>query len=478
VYRTRSEGESTVGDILFELAIIVVLTVANGFFAASEIAIVSARKGRLEQQAQAGSRGAAVALELAEYPNRFLSTVQVGITLISTLAAAFGGANLAEELTPHLAAIPALAPYAEQLAFALVVVLISYLSLIIGELVPKRLALQSAERVSSAVAPVMRTVSRVASPVVWFLTTSTELVLRVLGRSDVREEPVTEDDIIALVHEGAEEGTVEPSESQLIANVFALTDRSVRSVMTPRTEVTAMAIDTPPADVLRLATESGYSRIPVYQASPDHVVGILYVKDLLPLWGASDGLDLRALLRAPLYVLESQRAVEAFQHLRQQRGSMGIVVDEYGQVAGLITLEDILEEVVGDIADEYDEEGDSIVRRDDGSYLVDGLLSFADLRSRLHLPELTGLEQGQDFETVAGFVLALLGRMPRAGDIVEWQGYTFEVVDMDARRIDKIVLSLPHDQASSEQSERALASGALLPPPARRDSGQGRADGE
>lgn len=451
-------------SILVELAIIVALTLANGFFAASEIAIVSSRKSRLEQQAQAGSQGAAAAIELAEQPNRFLSTVQVGITVISTLAAAFGGARLADEVAPLLGTVPALAPYAASIALGLVVLLISYLSLILGELVPKRLALQSAERVSAVVAPAMRALARFARPIVWFLTTSTELVLRLLGRNDVAEEPVTEDDIIALVREGAQEGTVEESESLLIANVFALTDRTVRSVMTPRTEATAIAVDTPLPEVLRVVTEAGYTRIPVYEGSLDHVIGILFVKDLLPMWGRTERLDLRALLRPPLYVLESQRAVVAFQHLKQQRAGMGIVVDEYGQVAGLVTLEDILEQVVGDIADEYDEDGESIVRREDGSYLVDGLLSFADLQARLRLPSVTELEQGQDFETVAGFVLALLGHIPRAGDKIAWQGYLFEVVDMDGRRIDKILLRPPHEQLSAEQSERALASGAMLPP--------------
>jgi putative hemolysin len=463
------KGENNVGTLLFELAIILALTLANGFFAASEIAIVSARKVRLEQRAQAGVRGAATALELAENPSRFLSTVQVGITMISTLAAAFGGANLAKQIAPLLATTPALAPYAQSLALALVVLLISYFSLILGELAPKRLALQGAERVASAVAPFMRWLSRFASPIVWFLIASTELVLRLLGRSNLPEEPITEDDSIAFAREAAEEGTVEQAEQQLIANVFALTDRSVRSVMTPRTAVTAISVDTPLSEVLRVVTESGYSRIPVYEGSLDHVLGILYVKDLLPRWGQSEQFDLRALPRPPLYVLEAQRAFEAFQQLKQQRGSMAIVVDEYGQVAGLVTMEDVLEEMVGEIADEYDEHDESIVQSEDGSYLVDGLLSFASLQSRLRLPEVTKPDQGQEFETVAGFILALLGRIPRTGEQIEWQGYTFEIVDMDGQRIDNILLRPPHESHAAEQGERALASGALLPPPFEKD---------
>ncbi|HNP69737.1 MAG TPA: hemolysin family protein [Kouleothrix sp.] len=450
-------------NIALELLILLCLTLANGFFAASEIAIVSARKSRLEQQAQAGQRGAAAALALAENPSRFLSTVQVGITLISTCAAVFGGAGLSGALEGMLAGIPILAPYARSLALALVVLLVSYLSLIVGELVPKRLALQSAEAVSSAVAPFMGLVSRAASPAVGFLTLSTELVLRVLGRHNVAETPITEDDIIAMVREGASEGTVEATEQELITNVFSFADRTVRSLMTPRTQIAAVAADTPFAAALEAIAAAGYSRVPVYRDSLDQIVGMLYVKDLLQAWGRPDPPDLAELLRPARFVLESQRAIVVFQQLKQERGGMAMVIDEYGQVAGLITLEDILEEVVGEIDDEYDEAGQSIVRRDDGSYLVDGLMPYVDVREQLGLPESADLAPGQSFETLAGLVLALLGRIPQAGDHVIWNGYRFEVVDMDGRRIDKLLIVLPPEPEGA-QSERALATGAIPPP--------------
>ncbi|GAB4202287.1 MAG: hemolysin family protein [Roseiflexaceae bacterium] len=446
------------GNLLIEAVIILVLIVVNGFFAASEIAIVSARKGRLEQQADEGHRGAAVALELAQNPNRFLSTVQVGITIISTLAAAFGGANFAQALEVPLAQIPALAPYASTLALALVVVIISYLSLIIGELVPKRLALQGAEATAGTVAPVMRWMARVAGPVVTFLTFSTELVLRLLGRHKVAEQSVTEDDVKALVREGTAEGSLEQAEEELINSVFTFTERTVRSLMTPRTQVVALDIETPFDQAIQLVTESGYSRIPVYQDSLDQVIGILYVKDLLRAWGRSSSTDVRQLLRPPLHVLESQRAVAAFQILKQQRSALAIVLDEYGQVSGLISIEDMLEELVGDIDDEYDEKEEAIVKREDGSYLVDGLLPFQDLCERLDLPDAEEVQREHDFETVAGFFLALLGRMPTVGDTVTWQGYRLEVVDMDARRIDKILLRPP--VVENDQTQNILASGA------------------
>ena len=442
-------------SILFEILIIIGLILANGFFAASEIAIVSARKSRLEQQALLGQRGAAAALELAENPNRFLSTVQVGITLISTFAAVFGGASLADALAIALGDVPLLAPYANTVALGLVVVLISYLSLILCELTPKRLALQSAEAVSSVVAPFMRFLSRVAGPVVTFLTFSTELVLRLLGRHQVVGMPVTEDDIIALVREGTSEGTVEVAEQELIANVFHFTGQAVRSLMTPRTQIVAVEVGVPFTDALRTIIESGYSRVPVYRETLDSVSGILYVKDVLQAWGQEHPPDLEALLRPAMFVLERQRAPEAFKQLKQVRGGMAMVIDEYGQVSGLVTMEDLLEEVVGEIEDEYDEARDAIVRRDDGSYLIDGLLSFADVRARLDLPEVTDLSPGQEFETLAGFVLARLGHIPAPGEVVEWHGYKFEVVDMDGRRIDK-VLAAPLLADSDRRDTQAI----------------------
>lgn len=452
---------------LFESILILVLILANGFFAASEIAVVSARKGRLEQQAEKGSSGAQAALKLGEDPSRFLSTVQVGITLFGTFAAVFGGASIASVLQAYLEQVPLVAPYAAAVAPALVALAISYLSLILGELVPKRMALQNAEGIAIFVAPFMQRLARVAAPVVWFLTFSTELVLRLLGRGNITEQPVTEEDIMALVREGAAEGTVEASERELIRNVFTFTDRPVRSVMTPRTQIVAVDIETPVPEVLQAITESGYSRIPVYQGSLDHIIGILYVKDLLHAWADPTAIDLRSLLRAPLHVLESQRASAVFQILKQRRSALALVLDEYGQVAGVVTLEDLLEELVGDISDETDDADAPIVRMEDGSYLADGLLPFSDAREQLGLPAAAEeLAREHGFETLAGFVLALLGRIPAVGETAAWEGYTFQVMDMDGRRIDKIQVRPPASRqpSPSEQTRNVLASGAVRPP--------------
>jgi putative hemolysin len=451
-----------VEELLFEIVIILVLILANGFFAASEIAVVSARKGRLEQQAQAGGQGATMALELAENPNHFLSTVQVGISLIGTFAAAFGGASIAEILETNLATIPQLAPYAGTIALGVVVLAITYLSLILGELVPKRLALQNAEGIASFVAPVMRRLAQVAAPIVSFLTFSTELVLRLLRRHNVPESPITEDDIIALVREGAEGGTVEATEEDFITSVFTFSDRTVRSLMTPRPQIVAIESETSLADVLRVISESGYSRIPVYKDTLEHILGILHVKDLVRVWGQSETINLQPLLRPVFYVIENQRAVVALQQLKQASMAIAIVSDEYGQVAGLITLEDMIEELVGDIGGET--ESGAIQQRKDGSYLVDGMLSYGDLQEQLPIPNLAELARRYNFETVAGLTLVLLNHIPKAGAIVNWQGYTFEVVDMDGQRIDKLLITPPH-LSTQQQTEAVLASRVVLPPP-------------
>jgi putative hemolysin len=455
------------GSLVVEIAIILVLVLANGVFAAAEMAVVSARKGRLEQAAAQGQHGAMVALELAQNPNHFLSTVQVGITLISTLAAAFGGARLADVFAEGLSTIPALAPYAQSIALALVVLFISYVSLIVGELVPKRLALQSAERTAIYLAPLMRFLGWLTGPIVRFLAFSSELVLRLIGRHDVEELPITEDDVMALVREGEEEGTLEAAEANLISRVFTFTERTVRTLMTPRTQVVAVEVSRPMAEILRVVIDSGFSRIPVYQHTLDNVVGILHVRDLLRSLAQSPAPDARSLLRPPIFIPEAQRAVSAFQQLKQQRSGLAMVVDEYGQIAGIIAMEDVLEELVGDISDDAQSPEEAIVHRDDGTYLVDGLLPFVDLHERLHLPNAEELMDTHDFETVAGLIIALLGKIPAVGDKVQWEHYTFEVVDMDGNRVDKILLSPPAVRAD-EQTEGILAQDAVTPAPAPR----------
>jgi putative hemolysin len=450
-----------------QLAIIVLLTIGNGFFAASEIAIVSARRGRLQQRAEAGSTGAREALMLADDPNRFLATVQVGITVIGTFAAAFGGDALSEPLAELLAPLVGQTA-APSVALGLVVVLISYLSLILGELVPKRLALQHAEAMAVFMAPIMRRVSRLAAPVVWFLTVSTQAVLRLLGRANQVEEPITEEDVLSLVREGAEGGTVAPVEQEMIERVFDFTDAMVRAIMTPRTAIVAVDVETPLAEAIRLIVDSGYSRLPVYRGTIDTIEGIVVAKDLLRETQRQDSQNpasLQELIRPPVFVLEHQRIGAVLQHLKQERTRLALVLDEYGQVDGLVTADDILEELTGDIPDEYDEVEAQIVRRPDGSFLVDGLMAYADAESRIGLPPREQLQDLPAFETMAGLALALLGHIPTAGETATIEGWILEVVDMDGVRIDKLLVRREPQPNDRAQTEGSLAIGAVLPPP-------------
>jgi putative hemolysin len=456
------------GILWLDLAIILILMIANGFFSASEIAVVSARRGRLQQRAEEGNQGAQTALDLAGEPNRFLATVQVGITLIGTFAAAFGGDALADPLGQAIQ--PYVGAYAQSIALLLVVLLITYLSLILGELVPKRLALQHAEGMATVVAPTMRRISQLAAPVVWFLTFSTEIVLRLMGRHQQEAEQVTEEDVLSLVREGTEGGTLEAQERDLIERVFDFTDVTARSIMTPRTEIFAVPYDLPFDQIVARVIEGQYSRIPVYHGSLDTIDGVLYAKDLLRATqqaAQSHELpQLATLIRPPAFVLEHQRVSTVLQQFKQTRTHLALVLDEYGQIEGLITLEDVLEELMGDIADEYDEVDTMIVRRADGSMLVDGLLSYADAEHHIGLPARAELAHLPPFETVAGLLLALFERIPSTGETIALGDWCFEIVDMDSVRIDKVLIRTHTPSTEREQTEAALALRAVAGTPA------------
>lgn len=456
-------------DIWLQVVIIIILVLANGVFAASEIAVVSSRRNRLQQQAEEGSRSAQTALELIEEPNRFLATVQVGITLIGIFAGAFGGSRLAVPLAEIIRPFPIVGgATASAVALTLVVVLITYLSLVLGELVPKRLALQNAEAIATLVAPGMRLLSRLAAPVVWFLTISTQAILRLLGRNNEPEEQVTEEDILSMVRAGTQGGTVEAAEQEFIERVFDFTDVPARSIMTPRSEIFALDIATPLDQAVQQTIAAGYSRVPVYRGHSDKIEGVVHVKDLLRATHSHDQqIQLSDLVREPVYVLEHQSLAEVLQMFRQSHLHMALVVDEYGQIDGLLTLEDVLEELTGDIADEHDENEPMVVLRDDGSYLVDGLLSYVDAEHELGLPAREAIEEDElpDFDTIAGLILALMEHIPSTGEHITWRGWYFEVVDMDGVRIDKVLVR--HIATSNEQTrnEGALATGAVLPLP-------------
>jgi putative hemolysin len=438
--------------MLVEIGVILLLVLVNGLFAGAELAIISARGGRLQQLAENGDAGAAAALNLREDPTRFLSTIQVGITLIATLAGVFGGASTAATLSETLRPLPVVGPYAETLALVLVVVGITYLSLVVGELVPKRLALQSAEAIAARLAPAMKRLATFNRPIVALLSLSTEGVLMLLGRRQHVETTVTEEDIRQLVREGAQEGSVEPQEEQIIEGVFKLSERTVRQIMTPRVDMEVLDADSAVGDVLNEVIEIGYSRYPVYHEQPDEIIGIVHVRDLLELYHTQGREALvRDAMASPTLVPETTRASLLLTTFRKTQRHMAIVVSELGSVEGVVTLEDVLEEIVGDILDENDEiEAQAITVRDDGSLLIDGSLPIDMLKQRLEIDELPD-EEFHQFDTLAGFVLSLLGRIPQPGEWMSWNGWRFEIMDMDGLRIDKVLVQ--HEQPAQEPEQ-------------------------
>ncbi len=430
-----------------EIVLITVLILASGVFAGTELAILGAKRGRLEQKAEEGNLGARAALKLRDDPNRFLSAVQVGITLIGILTGAFGGATLAAQLAPLLQNVPVISPYAGQVAFGLVVVIITYFTLVFGELVPKRIALLNSEAYASLIAPPMTLIARLSSPVVSLLAFSTQLVLRLVGLGNAPAAQVTEEDIRALVREGAEGGTVDQQEQEFIDSIFKFTDRSVRHIMTPRHDVEMLEADASLGEVLDELLESGYSRFPVYDETPDQIVGTVHVRDLLMLYRrVGEAAQVRDAIGQPLYVPENSRASALLATFRKNRRHMALVVSELGGIEGVVTLEDVLEEIVGEIDDEFDEAPlPPVVIRDDGSYLVDGVHPIDEVKQLLDVEELPD-EETYRFDTLAGFVISLLGSIPTAGDKVTWDGWVFEVVDMDNLRVDKVlVMRAPHE---------------------------------
>jgi putative hemolysin len=440
-----------------EIIIIFVLILANAFFAASEISIVSSRRGRLQQQADVGRRTAKQALDLAAHPDRFLATVQVGMTLIGTFASAFGGAEIAEVLAEWLKDFPLLAPYAQTLGLVVVVVLITYFTLVIGELVPKRLALQHAESIAMFAAPIMLMIARIGRPFVVLLTVSVNVVLRLIGQGRAAEQTVTEEDVIYLAREATTSGTVEPAEAQLITRVFQFTDRLVRGVMTPRSDIVALDVDVPLKQAVQVFISSGYSRLPVYQEMLDSVVGIVNAKDVLRAQTLDQPPSLRELAHPAIFVPEHQHIDDLLAVFRREGEHLALVVDEYGQITGLLTLEDVLEELVGEIEDEYDEpEEPAMVQREDGSWLVDGKVAYETVRDKMGLPPVPPDERGL-YMSLAGLVLARLGHIPTVGETLRVGNFLFEVVDMDARRIDRLLIRREPEAASAGEDHQEHA---------------------
>jgi putative hemolysin len=422
-----------------EIFLILLLTIVNAIFVMSEMAIVSVRKVRLQQMANQGNVNARVALELANAPNQLLATVQVGITLLVILSGAFGESVISKKVGPLLNLIPWLQSYSETIASVIAIVVITCLTLIIGELVPKRLALNNPERIASAVAPSMQLLSKIASPVVHLLSLSTDAVVRLLGMRPSTEPQVTEEEIKVLIEQGTEAGTFEEAEQDMLNRVFRLSDRRISALMTPRPDIIWLDLDDSAETNRQIMVNNAHGQFPVCQGDLDNVLGIVQVNDLLSRCLTNQPLDLTTTLRRPLYVPESTPGLKILELFKQSGTHIAIVVDEYGVIQGLVTLNDILEEIVGDIPsiDEIDEP--QAVQREDGSWLVDGMLPVEEFFELFEIPELPKEQRG-NYHTMGGFVVTQLGRIPTATDYFEWHEMRFEVMDMDGNRVDKVLV--------------------------------------
>jgi putative hemolysin len=424
--------------LALQLSIVLLLIIVNGFFAMAEIALISARKARLQPVADSGSPGAQAALELKADPQRLLSTVQIGITLIAVLSGTFGQATLGEKLEYFLHSFEGIARYAHAISMAVVVIGISYLSLILGELAPKRIALAHAERIAARLSRTMRMLARLGTPIERLLSVSTSLVLRLLPLRSEGPTPVTDEEISFMLREGTAAGHIEAGETAIVEMALRLGDRRVSSVMTPRTQVETLDLDDPEAENRRKIRDSAYSRFPVVQGGTRQVVGVVQVKDLLASAMSGQLFDLRAATRPPLYLPATVTVLRALEVFKTSREPMALIVDEYGDLEGLVTLTDILEALVGEIP-QTGETDQRVVRREDGTWLIDGMVGLDELKQVLSLSRLPG--EDTDFHTLGGYLMARLNRVPMVADRITVAGYRFEVVEMDGRRVDRVLIS-------------------------------------
>jgi putative hemolysin len=426
-------------DIWIEILIVILLILLNGFFAMAEIAMVSARKARLQQLAHEGSAKAAAALKIANAPDTFLSTIQIGITLIGIMAGAYGGATIAAQLSLYLAKLPLLAPYRDPISLGCVVVGITYVSLIIGELVPKRIGLNKPEKVAMMVAKPMRALSLLAMPVVYFLSISIRAVFSLMGIKSSQEPPVTEEEVKILIDQGTQSGIFAEMEQDMVESVFRLADRKVNAIMTARPDLVSLDLDDPPEVNWAKMTDSGHSNFPVYRGSSDNIVGIAAVKTLWAKLSTGQPVDLKQSLLQPLFVPENLPALKLLKRLKMSGKRVALVIDEYGSVQGIATPHDIFKSIVGEMASDQPQGQSYAVQREDGSWLLDGMTpidEFKDLFNISHIPD----EEENTFHTLGGFVMMHLDRVPAVADHFEWGGLRFEVMDMDEHRVDKVLV--------------------------------------
>jgi len=422
-----------------EIVILLSLIIVNGLFAMAEIAIVSSRKSKLQYMADQGDAKAKKALELAKNPNRFLSTVQIGITFVGIFAGAFGAETLAKPLAAYLEQMPLVNLYSEAISIFLVVSLITYLSLILGELVPKRIALTNPEKIASLVSFPTQVLSIISKPIVDVLSVSTDWTLRLLGVKAAIEMPVTEEEVKMLIREGARVGIFNLAERDIVERTFRLADQRVVTLMTPRNDMFWLDVDGSTDQLRRKLAKSSFSYLPVSHKKLDTVVGVVRTKELLRRYLENGSFDVSSLMHKPIFLPESMNALKVLELFKKTGIHVAIVVDEYGHISGLISITDILEAIVGDIPTLDEVEDQTITERKDGSFLVDGLTTVDEFKEHFSVQKIPDERSGQ-FQTIGGFVMHRLGRVPVAGDAFDTDVLHFEVVDMDGNRVDKLIV--------------------------------------
>lgn len=419
-----------------EILLILGLILLNGLFSMAEIALVSARKARLEGQANKGDKSAKEALELANHPDTFLSTVQIGITLIGILTGILSGENLKENLAAFLMRFEWLADYSNGLATAIIVIIITYFSMVLGELVPKRLGLARPETIAKFMARPMHVLSRITHPFIWLLTKSTFVIVK-LFNIKTKDNQVTEEEIKAIISEGTEQGTIEEAEQEIIERVFHLGDRTITSLMTHRSDIIWFDVNDNEAAIKEKIIEEPHSVYPICDGHIDNIKGVISIKDL---YVKNDLTLFKDMMKKPLYVPENNSAYQVLETYKQSKIHSCFIIDEYGSLLGMITLNDILEAIIGDLPEQHTDDYE-IVEREDGTYLVDAQIPFYDFLSRFEKTEWMN-EGEQEFDTLAGFILHQLKRIPKTGDKLEWEGFNLEIIDMDAQRIDKVLVNI------------------------------------
>ena len=439
-----------------DILIIFALIILNGMLSMSELAVVSAKRIRLENSSAQGSAGARAALALADDPSRFLSTVQVGITLIGIFNGAFGEASLVEKLTPRVADIAILSPHARELSLGTVVVGITFASIVFGELVPKRIAMQYPEAIAAMIAKPMQWLSWLAAPFVKVLSLVTETVIRLIGFNKPKENTVTEEDIAGMIEEGAEAGVFEQTEHDIVRRALRLDDQRLGALMTPRTDFEFIDLNDPVERNLARIAGSAYSRFPVCRGDRSDIIGIVHAGDLFAQVIRSNSIgsiDIERAVKAPLYVPESVSAMDLLETLKTNRTELALVVDEYGEIAGMITLSDMMGALVGDVSiTEGGEQENDAFQREDGSWLIDAGMSADRFREVLGVDARFPDETSGLYHTLAGFMLTRFGRVPQTSDFIEAAGYRFEVIDMDRQRIDRLLVTpvAPEQEAMAQ----------------------------